>query len=192
MPKRLFLILPFAAAVASATLGAATLASAQARVDLRINVAPPLARVETPPPPPSPEHYWVPGHWQWERNEHVWVGGHWEAARAGQAFIRPYWMREGNAWVFHSGHWINVAPPPEFVGVRVNSAPPLPRVEAIPAAPSVEHFWVPGHWRWQGGGRFVWVAGYWERHRVGAVWIPAHWIHSGPVWEFVGGHWQAA
>jgi len=186
MTKRRYLVLAFIVALA-APLGAA----AQVRMDLRINVAPPIARVETPPPPPSPEHYWVAGHWKWEGNEHVWVDGHWERARAGQAFVRPYWAKEGDAWVFHPGRWVQVAPPSEFVVARVNTAPPLSRVEAIPPPPSAEHFWVAGHWRWEGG-RYVWTAGRWERHRVGSVWIPAHWIHAGPVWEFVGGHWQAA
>src|SRR5579872_1785641 len=126
MRKQLVVIVTLAATFAAV----AGSAPAQIQLNFRINTAPPVARVETPPPPPSPEHYWVPGHWQWEQNEHVWVAGHWEAARQGQAFIQPYWEKEGNAWVFHPGRWVKVAPPPEFVAVRLNTPPPLPRVEA--------------------------------------------------------------
>src|SRR5579872_3704261 len=170
------LLLAFAvASVFTSVIGA------QVRMDLRINVAPPPARVEVIPPAPSPEHYWIAGHWQYEGNQHVWVAGHWEAPRAGEFWVRPFWLREGDAWVFHPGRWIKVAPPAEFVRVAVNTRPPLPRAERVPPQPSIEDFWVPGFWRWESGG-FVWVEGRWERHRPDAVWIQAHWMRAGNVW----------
>jgi hypothetical protein len=100
---------------------------AQIGIDIRIGTPPPALRIETPPPPPSPGHYWIPGHWRWEGGQHVWVAGHWEAARAGQVYVRAYWAKEGDAWVFHPGRWVKVVPPPDFVPVRVNMPPPLPR-----------------------------------------------------------------
>ncbi|MFZ6842768.1 hypothetical protein [Undibacterium sp. RuTC16W] len=26
---------------------------------------------------PSPNHYWIPGHWKWHSNEWEWVKGRW-------------------------------------------------------------------------------------------------------------------
>jgi len=32
----------------------------------------PAVIVETPPPRPSPEHFWVGGHWGWHDEHHGW------------------------------------------------------------------------------------------------------------------------
>ena len=66
--------------------------------------------------------------------------------------------------------------------------PPAPQVEVIPAAPRPNMVWVGGRWAWSGG-RYVWrggryvvvrpgrtyVAGRWERHPRGWVYVRAHW-----------------
>jgi hypothetical protein len=36
------------------------------------------------------------------------------------------------------------------VEIRVGTAPPAVRVEAIPPAPSPAHYWIPGHRAWEG------------------------------------------
>ena len=38
---------------------------------------PPKDILETPGNPPSEEHKWIPGHWQWNGKEYVWIPGHW-------------------------------------------------------------------------------------------------------------------
>jgi hypothetical protein len=74
------------------------------------------------------------------------------------------------------------------------SAPPAPRMEAIPAPPGAEAqsmFWRPGHWMWSGA-NWAWQPGeYVARPQPTAVWEPGHWSprpDGGYVW--VDGHWQ--
>ncbi len=137
--------------------------------DIRIRIAPPLARAETPPPPPAPDAYWISGHWKWESAQYPWVGGQWERTRVGEVFVRAHWVSEASAWVFQPGHWAKIVAPPEFVSIVVRHAP-LP--------PSTDYFWIAGHWRWEQH-RYVCATGRWERHRPGFVWAPKHWVRVG-------------
>lgn len=75
------------------------------------------------------------------------------------------------------------------VGVRIPVAPPPPRVEIVPAAPSPRHVWIPGHWGWNGT-KHVWVGGYHDLppHRS-YRWVPAAWLNEGGTWVFHQGHW---
>lgn len=75
-----------------------------------------------------------------------------------------------------------------YVDVRINVAPPPPRVERVIVRPG--YVWVPGYWRWDGRvHRHVWVTGYYVRARRGYRYVPAHWVHEGPVWRFHAGYW---
>ena len=176
-----------AAALAMVAFGSA--ARAQVAVGIRLTVAPPLVRIETPPAPPGPDCYWIGGHWRWEGGRHVWTAGNWVTPRPGEVYVRAHWVREGAEWVFRPGHWAPIAPPTEFMPVTVMQVPPPPRVEVMTAPPSAEHFWIAGHWGWERN-RFEWTAGRWEAYRPGFVWAPAHWVHAGAEWRFAGGHWQ--
>lgn len=71
-----------------------------------VTVAPPSVRVEVVGRPPSPQHFWIPGYWNWRAGGgHVWVGGRWEHARAGYGWQRARWAREGHGWRFAPGRW---------------------------------------------------------------------------------------
>jgi hypothetical protein len=80
---------------------------------------------------------------------------------------------------------------PAFAEVIVvaPSAPPVERVEVVPA-PRAGYVWDKGHWRWDHG-RYVWIGGHWQAERVGYHWVPGHWIAHGPNWHWVEGHWAA-
>jgi hypothetical protein len=175
--------------VAALVLLSAWSARAQVGVEVRLRVAPPPVRVEVVTSPPGPDAYWIAGHWMWGGGPHVWVAGHWERSRVGEVYVRAHWIHEGDEWVFHPGHWAKIVAPPEFTAVAVRQAPPPLQVEVIPPQPSVEHFWIPGYWRWEHN-RHVWVSGRWELHRAGYVWAQAHWVRVGAEWRFAGGHWQ--
>ena len=68
--------------------------------------------------------------------------------------------------------------------VIVRAAPPAERPETVTAAPSAQHFWVRGHWHWDGN-RYNWIAGHWETRRAREVWVPGHFraVAGGWVWE---------
>jgi hypothetical protein len=74
-------------------------------------------------------------------------------------------------------------------GVRVTIAPPAPRVEVRPVAPSPSHVWIGGHWAWRGGAH-VWVGGHYALPPgAGYRWEQARWVNQGGAWTFYEGHW---
>ncbi len=76
------------------------------------------------------------------------------------------------------------------IGIGVPVAPPLPRVEVIPAAPHPGYVWAPGYWAWHDG-RHIWVRGRHIAPRPGYAWVSEHWEQRGPSHYFVQGQWVA-
>ena len=75
-------------------------------------------------------------------------------------------------------------------GVRVTVAPPAPRHELAPPAPSPRHQWIAGYWGWRGGAH-VWLAGHWALPPApGYLWEPARWEEVGGSLVFFDGHWR--
>jgi hypothetical protein len=171
-----------------------TTAQAQVAV-IRIQTAPPAMRLEAMSPAPSPRHFFVAGHWAWDGRigQHVWQPGRWELIRPNQHWYPARWISEGGTFYrYIPGHW---GPPPQLPPtevIEVQAAPPPPQQEVIAVAPSPQHFWVGGHWRWDGAiRRHVWVGGHWELQRTAQVWEPAHWAHGPWGWRYLPGHWRA-
>ena len=67
---------------------------------------PPAERVEVQSAPPTREHVWVRGHWQYDRGDYIWVPGHWQTRRHGYAWQEGRWERTRRGWVWHEGRWI--------------------------------------------------------------------------------------
>src|SRR3981081_3635493 len=59
--------------------------------------------------------------------------------------------------------------------------PPADREETATAAPSAEHFWVRGNWRWEGA-EYRWTPGHWEARRANASWKAGHWRNISGGW----------
>ncbi len=75
-------------------------------------------------------------------------------------------------------------------GVRVTVAPPAPRYERVPPAPSPRHQWIAGYWGWRGGAH-LWMTGHWALPpSYGYAWEPARWEEIDGVWSFYDGHWR--
>jgi WXXGXW repeat (2 copies) len=74
--------------------------------------------------------------------------------------------------------------------VVVRVAPPAPRVEVVPRAPTLHHVWAPGYWGWRTHVGHVWYGGHWVVGQPGYAWEPAHWSERGGYWHFVEGHWR--
>jgi hypothetical protein len=72
--------------------------------------------------------------------------------------------------------------------VEVVQAPPVARVEVIPVAPSVRHFWQHGYWGWNGAAHY-WVPGRYEVIRPGWGWAEPRWVGVGPRYHFYPGYW---
>jgi len=74
-------------------------------------------------------------------------------------------------------------------------APPAPIAEVIPAPPSGQVYWVPGHWRWNasadGHSGWVWLPGHYVmRPGTTVVWQPGYWQQSSAGYVWMEGHWQ--
>jgi hypothetical protein len=70
-------------------------------------------------------------------------------------------------------------------------APPPPRVEAPPPAPSPLAMWQAGHWSWNGV-RYAWAPGHYvERPSANATWMPGRWQQGPAGWTWVDGYWAS-
>jgi len=75
--------------------------------------------------------------------------------------------------------------------VYVQIGPPEPIVETVVVAPSPQHVWVPGYYRWSAGA-YVWAPGRWRVPPAHYhAWVPGHWSHhQAHGWYWVNGHWR--
>ena len=160
---------------------------------------PPKAIEEVPPAEkPAGDYTWIPGYWSWDqdRDNFIWVTGAWRIPPPGTTWVPGYWNPTGNGHQWVGGYWGPAAnpanagaPAPETVYLP----PPPQSIEsgASTAAPSADHFWVPGYWYWTDG-RYAWRAGYWGRCQPDWVWIPARYVWTPGGYVFLAGHWDYA
>ena len=70
----------------------------------------------------------------------------------------------------------------------VDTPPPAPYAEVIPATPYPGAVWIGGYWGWNGG-RHQWVPGYYDRGRPGYRYEPHRWENRGGRWHLHAGGW---
>ena len=94
-----------AAALAMATLGAAT-TPASAATSITVQIGPPPAPYYEAVPTPRRGQVWLPGHWEW-RGTWVWVPGHYVAVNNPQAVWVPgEWdPAVDGTWRWNPAHW---------------------------------------------------------------------------------------
>ena len=85
--------------------GAALPMASQARVGIYVDVAPPVAVVETPGPVPQPGYIWAPGYYRWYNGAHVWVPGRYIAGRPGHHWVPDHWEQRGPHYHYVRGRW---------------------------------------------------------------------------------------
>jgi len=79
---------------------------------------------------------------------------------------------------------------PAFAAVDfyIETAPPAPRYEVVPA-PRAGYVWQPGYWQWVDG-RHTWHRGFWVKERHGYYWHPSRWEERDGRYHFVKGSWD--
>ena len=83
------------------------------RERLKYDASVDAAAEEQAPPPqvevigiaPSPNHFWIGGHWGYYGGRYMWQGGRWEVRRPGYQWGQPTWVRHGGGWHYQRGGW---------------------------------------------------------------------------------------
>jgi hypothetical protein len=68
---------------------------------------PPPPPYETVPFQPSPDAYWVPGHYNWDGNQYIFVGGYWTIPpHRYHQYVESHWVYRGDGrYVYVRGYW---------------------------------------------------------------------------------------
>ena len=149
--------------------------------------------------PPVPNATWVAPQWQQQGSGYVLRDGFWQQGPitpppAQQIVVtQPVTPPPTQTVVVTQP----TTPPPQTVVVTqpvqaqvIVAPPPPPPTEVVYARPSRFHVWVPGFWAWRGG-RYVWIAGHWERPPHGRRgWAEPRWERRGGNYVFIEGHWR--
>ena len=85
---------------------------------------------------------------------------------------------------------LTLCPAASFAQVVIRVGPPPAMHENRGRPPEHGFVWIDGYHRWDSG-RYVWVAGRWERPpHHGAHWVAHKWEHHHGEWVLVEGHWR--
>ncbi len=155
----------------------------------------PPEMIEELPPEQQPEGdnvTWIPGYWAWDddQSDFLWISGVWRNIPPGRQWVPGYWDPIDSArfqWV--SGYWADA----EDEEVDYISTAPPESVDTGPniAAPSDDHTWVPGNWRYVET-RYVWSPGYWTPLRPNWTWVPSRYCWTPRGYVYVDGYWDYA
>jgi hypothetical protein len=156
--------------------------------------APPTAIEELPPEQEleGENVTWISGYWAWDddTNDFLWISGVWRNIPPGRQWVPGYWSDIGSSqWQWTSGYWADSTTTEVDY---IEEAPPA-TVDAGPniAAPSEDHTWIPGNWRYVET-RYVWSPGYWTPLRPDWTWVPSRWTWSPRGYCYVDGYWDYA
>ena len=61
---------------------------------------------DVPGPAPSPESFYVPGHYTPDGNRLTWTRGFWAEMRPGWDWVPARWIRRPNGWEYREGYWL--------------------------------------------------------------------------------------
>ena len=82
--------------------------SGQAHSQVVVKVRPVRSKVVVVKPPrPGANHFWVDGHWKWNRraNQYVWVNGYWLKRKRGRVYVAGQWRKVRGGWKYVPGYW---------------------------------------------------------------------------------------
>ena len=164
--------------------------SFKATPGISVPKAPPAAIEELPPDqrPEGANITWIPGYWAWDEDSigFIWVSGIWRNVPPGRQWMPGYWSESGQEYQWISGYWADEA----VEEVEYLAAPPA-SLEAGPnsEAPSRNHTWIPGNWRWRGSD-YAWQGGYWNEVQPDWVWMPSYYTSTPRGYLYVDGYYD--
>ena len=157
---------------------------------IMVSNAPPTVVDEIPPDqrPVGANVTWIPGYWSWdeETTGFIWVSGIWRNLPPGRQWIPGYWFESEQEFQWIPGYWADSS----VEEVEYLDAPPA-SLEAGPniQAPTNNHSWVPGNWRWLNS-RYSWQGGYWDEARPDWMWVPPYYSSTPRGYIYVDGYYD--
>ena len=155
-----------------------------------VNKTPPELIEELPPEfkPEGNNVQWIPGYWAWDdsQTDFIWISGVWRDVPPERRWVPGYWEQAGTDHRWISGFWAEETQ--MELGYLPDPPASLDQGPSI-AAPSEEHFYVPGNWEYQDD-RYRWLSGHWQPAAANMIWIPARyvWTPSGCIYQ--SGYWD--
>lgn len=133
---------------------------------------------------------WIPGYWAWvqDMKDFKWVCGVWRRPPPNHVWIAGSWLNSAGGWVWAPGFWSHT--PLEKL-VYIQTTPPSPVDDQVPAAPNQSSFWIPGYWEYSFGTKqYSWLSGKWEPFNQNWILAPASYIWRPAGYVFVPLHWD--
>ena len=67
---------------------------------------PPAPEVETMGVAPSANHVWIPGHWTRQGDRWMWSSGHWDLRpTSSSVYVPGHWEKRGDGYLWREGYW---------------------------------------------------------------------------------------
>jgi len=157
---------------------------------LIVKKVPPEPLDEIPPShrPEGDDVAWISGYWAWEEDgqDFIWISGVWRKVPPGRSWVPGYWqgIEEGQQWI--SGFWAKSGQ-----GNLEYLPTPPPSAESGPSslAPSDDHLYVPGCWRYVDD-LYRWRPGFWTLQHDNWAWIPHRYVWTQHGCIFRSGYWD--
>ena len=151
---------------------------------------PPRPIEEVPPEyrPDGDNVIWIPGYWSFEdaEDEFLWISGLWRDVPPGRRWVPGYWSQVDGGFLWTPGEWIGA----ERETLSYLPEPPRSQERGpSSAAPSNDHFWIPGCWEYRDRD-YGWRPGYWAPHQHDWVWVPAHYDWTPNGYVYCDGYWD--
>lgn len=155
-----------------------------------VSSAPPQTIEEIPPEnrPADENAIWIGGYWQFDdvQEDFIWISGVWRVPPVDSNWVPGYWAELDDGYQWIGGFWIGS----DREEVAYFPAPPE-TLEQGPtsAAPSDEHFWIPGCWYYRDRD-YVWRPGHWAAGSADYVWVPDYYRWTPRGYVLCGGYWD--
>ena len=155
-----------------------------------VRQAPPQLIDEVPPQykPEGNNVQWIAGYWAWDdaQQDFIWISGLWRDVPPQRHWVPGYWDKANAGYHWISGFWA------EETQQELGYLPQPPvSIEQGPstAAPSDNHFYVPGNWHYQDQ-RYRWSSGHWQPVVENRIWIPAQYVWTPRGCIYRSGYWD--
>ena len=66
---------------------------------------PPPPNIAAPSAPPSPDTFYIPGHWEWNGSTYLWRGGYWARVQPSYVWVAAHYSWTPGGYIYNPGYW---------------------------------------------------------------------------------------